>query len=90
MKTKINIKNTNKDNPSSLSGTDLIKPKKKRKNHSGIILSDVLTTLHKINDSSWNTKNQPRNTMYTTRNKDINKRKLSRIAIKVKKIRRSK
>jgi len=87
---KFNTKNINKDKPNNLSGTDLINPKKNRKNHSGIILSEVLTTLHKINDSSWKTKNQPRNTKNTQMKTAINNRKPSLIATKVKNITRSK
>jgi len=87
---KFNIKKTNKDKPNNLSGTDLIKPKKNKKNHSGMILSEVLTTLHKIKDSSWNTKNQPKNTKKMKTKNATKIKKQSRIATKVKKIIRSK
>jgi len=73
-----------------LSGTDLMNPKKNKKNHSGIILSDVLTTLHKIKDSSWKTKNHPKNTTNINKKKAINIKKQSRMATKVKNIIRSK
>mgnify|MGYP001609148180 CR=1 FL=1 len=44
--------------PVNLSGIAFIKPKNVRKNHSGIILSDVfdVETISKL--SSWKTKNQ--------------------------------
>ena len=60
IKTKHKIKKIRKHKPKNLSGTDLIKPKKNKKNHSGMILSDVLTILHNIKDSSWNTQNHPK------------------------------
>jgi len=65
-------------------------PKKNKKNHSGIILSEVLTTLHKINDSSWNTTNQPRNTKNTNMKNVTKSKNPSLIATNVKNITRSK
>jgi len=57
-----NIKDSTKHNndiiPKSLLGTDLMKPKKVRKNHSGIIFSEVFIGLHDMKDSSWKTKYQ--------------------------------
>ena len=74
-------KKIKKHNPKNLSGTDLINPKKKRKNHSGIILSDVLTTLQIMKDSSWNTQYHPRNTNIMTINRDTNNKNRSLINV---------
>ena len=45
-------KQTNKNKPINLSGTDFKKPNKNKKNHSGKILSEVLSTSTITHDSS--------------------------------------
>jgi len=69
LKQNLTKKPNKKQRPKNLSGNDLIKPKKNKKNHSGIILSEVFTTLLTKKDSSWNTKNHAQNTPNQKKNK---------------------
>jgi len=63
--------------PINLSGTAFKNPNKKRKNHSGNILSDVFNVSTITQDSSWNTKYQFINTKYITQNNIKNAKNIS-------------
>jgi len=58
LQNKNNKKKSNVIIPPNLSGTAFIKPKKVKKNHSGMTLSLVFITFTISKLSSWNTKNQ--------------------------------